>query len=93
MYLPIDPLSAGQSDKALLARLHTLEQEKLMLTEQVESAQAMMRSYLEAEQLRSPQHTNTDSDQAQVNKQLHQIFLVYLLICITQMQLRFCTPI
>lgn len=41
--------SAGQSDK-LLARIHTLEQEKAMLSEQVESAQAMLRSYLEGTQ-------------------------------------------
>ena len=49
--------SAGQSDK-LLARIHTLEQEKAMLSEQVESAQAMLRSYLEGTQHRGWQDSN-----------------------------------
>ena len=44
--------SIGQSEKALLARVHTLEREKAMLAEQVQSAQAMLRSYMETEHYR-----------------------------------------
>ena len=61
--------SVGQSDKALLARIHTLEQEKAMLSEQVQSAQVMLRSYFETEQHRPPAWCDsnyTDSEQTQV---------------------------
>lgn len=58
--------SAGQSEKALLARIHTLEQEKAMLSEQVESAQAVLRSYLEGTQHRVWEDSNYDYPEMQV---------------------------
>ena len=61
--------SVGQSEKALLARVHTLEREKAMLAEQVQSAQAMLRSYMETEHYRPSitRDSSINSEPAQVH--------------------------
>ena len=69
--LHVYPHSVGQSDKALLARVQTLEQEKAMLSEQVQSAQTMLRSYLEPQRLASTEVSSSasipDSEHTQVS--------------------------
>ena len=42
--------SAGQADASLMAKLYRLEQEKAMLTQQLESAQSMLRTHHKAQQ-------------------------------------------
>ncbi|CAI7995532.1 hypothetical protein GBAR_LOCUS1708 [Geodia barretti] len=65
--------SSGQSDVSLLARLQRLEQEKAMLTEQLQSAQSFMRSHVEGEQTRrrSTSATTGPDPSTQQEKQTH----------------------
>ena len=68
-----DLCSSGQSDRALLARVHSLEQEKAMLEEQVQSAQAMMRSYLEAGELKAVASLRHSSDHTDSSQEYEQV--------------------
>ena len=55
---------------SLLARLHRVEQEKAVLAEQLQSAQIMMRSYLEREQQRKSMTDTTPESEQTVQTQV-----------------------
>ena len=71
-------LSAGQADASLMAKLHRLEQEKVMLTQQLESAQSVLRTHHKAQQQQRRLSSDTGGlpgtfDQLQVSNSFHVV--------------------
>lgn len=70
--------SAGQADASLMTKLHRLEQEKAMLTQQLESAQSMLRTHHKAQQQQRRLSSDTAGlpgtfDQLQVSNSFHSV--------------------